>query len=363
MNTRDWVLLLASTLSVGLPTRADAAAPTDVDVRGTIERGLAFLEKGGVAWMKERACASCHHVPFLLWSHNEARVRGFGVDGEKLGAWTNWALADTLARDPGDEGEGLETLAQLILGRDRESAWRRPPTRHHQTVDPYETLWRLVLDKQKQDGSFPSEGQRAFPADVSSSWALLALASRDSVPAPENSKAGKRIGLGTDVTSKLKRFEERYPSAREKALAFLESNPPDDSTEALALRLLVPTRDSMRTPLAHSELLARQRPDGGWAYLKDGEPSDAFATGLALYALTAASQKPDDRVVTAARRFLQKSQRPEGDWLVSSRSIHRADVADDYRARTDEIYGYWGTGWATIGLIHTLPALGERAAR
>src|SRR6185295_13124159 len=45
---------------------ADDPAPVnDTAVRDTVSRSLPFLEKEGVAWMKDRRCMSCHHVPFL----------------------------------------------------------------------------------------------------------------------------------------------------------------------------------------------------------------------------------------------------------------------------------------------------------
>jgi hypothetical protein len=63
-----------------------------------MERGLKCFEAGGVEWMKDRGCASCHHVPFLLWTHNEAKRRRFLVDAQKLEGWTNWTLVNMLAR-------------------------------------------------------------------------------------------------------------------------------------------------------------------------------------------------------------------------------------------------------------------------
>src|SRR4029434_75522 len=119
----------------GVPGRGADAPATDAEVRASIRVSLTFLERGGVAWIKERRCASCHHVPFLLWSHYEAQQRGFPMDAGKLEIWNDWMLVDMLARG---DGGGLETLAQALLGRDRSSPWRQKPLRHRKTVDPYE---------------------------------------------------------------------------------------------------------------------------------------------------------------------------------------------------------------------------------
>src|SRR3954463_2140405 len=58
--------------------------------QGALKSALPFLENEGVAWMNDKSCASCHHVPFLLWSHNKARARGIGVDEKKLVEWMKW---------------------------------------------------------------------------------------------------------------------------------------------------------------------------------------------------------------------------------------------------------------------------------
>src|SRR4051794_25447326 len=78
----------------GKPATSDvrAAEVGAADVRAAIERSLPFLEREGVAWMNEKNCASCHHVPFLLWSHNAARAHGIAVDGKKVDQWTRWTV-------------------------------------------------------------------------------------------------------------------------------------------------------------------------------------------------------------------------------------------------------------------------------
>lgn len=361
MSSRYLAIVLMVVSPSCTPSQGADIPPTDTDVRRSVERGLAFLEKGGVAWMKERGCASCHHVPFLLWSHNEAKLRGFPTNDEKLDAWINWTLVNMLARGQ-EDGGGLETLTQVLLGRDRSSAWRQKPPRHNQTVDPYETLWEFLLEKQKADGSFPSEGQRGFPEDISTSWALLALASRDTAKAPKDVAEGlKKYGLGPGMTAKLQKLDERIPQSQSRALAWLKSSKPDDSTQAVLLRMAVAAKlgDPDRAEAARKELVGRQKTDGGWAYQNGGEQSDAFATGQALFTLSMGGVKPDDPVIAAARQFLPKTQRPDGSWFVSSRSIHNEKVGDEYRKRTDEVYSYWGSAWATLGLLHTLPTRKE----
>ena len=42
----------------------DPAQVNDIAVWDAVSRSLPFLEKEGVAWMKDRRCMSCHHVRY-----------------------------------------------------------------------------------------------------------------------------------------------------------------------------------------------------------------------------------------------------------------------------------------------------------
>jgi hypothetical protein len=90
-------VLLAMVLFGGL-AHAEESLLTRTQLSNAVQRSLILLEGEGVAWMKERGCASCHHVPFLLWTHNEAKARGFPVDAGKFDGWLNWTLVNMLAR-------------------------------------------------------------------------------------------------------------------------------------------------------------------------------------------------------------------------------------------------------------------------
>jgi hypothetical protein len=78
-----------------------------------------------------------------------------------------------------------------------------------------------------------------------------------------------------------------------------------------------------------------------------------MTTGLAMYVL-ARIASPDDMVaVQRARAFLLAAQQPDGSWLSPSRNFTKSSEPERLKAR-DEIYHYWGTAWASIGLLETL---------
>jgi hypothetical protein len=242
----------------------------------------------------------------------------------------------------GKEGGGLDTMSQIVLARGPAAPWPDRPAAERKGADHFQTLWENIAERQKPDGSWPVEGQLTCPPEITTRWALLALAARD----------GGAASL----------------KSRERALAFLDKTKPDGSTEALLLRFLVERRFGAPTRAAdlRKELLARQHPDGGWAYHPGGKASDAFATGQALYALAEDGLDGTDPAVRRAWQFLLATQHEDGSWAVPTLAVHVAKGAPPTAARirkTDEIYTYWGSGWATIGLLRTLPAQGPAPAR
>ncbi len=395
------ILLSAAVLLAGvtLAHAQDDPAAT-ARARNAVERSLPFLEKGGVAWMKAKGCASCHNVTFLLWSHNAARARGIPVDEKKLADWTGWTVtfsqahrvwfkvtsdslnplrhdgvpAEALAKLKGlidkpfrteeellaalgqvlspeerdryqaavvkrasrpheggmNDGGGLDTLSQLLLGRDRDA-------RGGKLVDDLAAIQDLMLRWQQPDGSWKAAGQlprqnrtEAEANEVSTTWAVLALASLDK-PDAATAKGIKQ------------------------ALDFLSRAKPGKSNESLIGALLAARRfgQAGRARDLLTELLSRQNADGGWAW-RQGGGSDAFATGQALYALAQSGLSADHPAVERARDYLIGSQTEDGSWSVPGRAISAA--ADDARlGKVAPIYRYWGTAWATIGLAETLP--------
>ena len=147
----------------------------------------------------------------------------------------------------------------------------------------------------------------------------------------------------------------RRSATIEKAVAYQRQQSPNpDNREWLATRLLFERHFGSVDEVAklHQQLLDACNSDGGWGWEK-GVPSDPFTTGLAIYVLAKVRAGDDSTVFRDARSFLLTSQQSDGSWLTPSKNITRSTEPERLEAR-DEIYHYWGTAWAAIGLLETL---------
>ncbi|MCA9020956.1 MAG: hypothetical protein KDA74_12490, partial [Planctomycetaceae bacterium] len=73
-----------------------------------------------------------------------------------------------------------------------------------------------------------------------------------------------------------------------------------------------------------------------------------LGTGMALYALLEAGVDRQDATVKRAQQFLVSTQRPDGSWPVKG-------TKEKKKANVEETAVYWGTCWAVIGLVESLP--------
>lgn len=314
---------LALTLVLG--ATPDTEAPSVEQVRATIQRGIPYIEEKGVWWITEKKCVTCHRTGNMVWSLGAARQRGFAVS-EKLDEWFNWSIEKSLAKNDQGNFDGAlnkEGVAQLLLARDLfASAADR--------TQSYQQLAGLVVEGQQADGSWKPGGQlpgqkRAAveTTDVTTMWLALALAgvSNGSDPPGELDKAIKHIGAST----------------------------PGKSTEWYAVRLLLALRlcDQATTTQIVEMLRGQQQADGGWGWIA-GEESDALGTGLSLYALLRAGVGREDPAIQRGQRFLIATQRDDGSWPVRGTKANK-------KKSIEETAVYWGTAWAALGLIESLP--------
>jgi hypothetical protein len=105
------------------------------------------------------------------------------------------------------------------------------------------------------------------------------------------------------------------------------------------------------------EILADQRPDGGWAQ-NPHLASDAYATGSTLYALQQSGMlKGSDDAYQRGVAHLLKTQMADGSWHVKSRAVKfQPYFQSGFPYDHDQWISASATAWATAALALALPS-------
>ena len=99
------------------------------------------------------------------------------------------------------------------------------------------------------------------------------------------------------------------------------------------------------------DLLSTQRDDGGWGQLET-MPSDAYATGQALFALGEShAVEPGDPGYLKGLQFLLRTQIDDGSWRVETRAVPiQAYFESGFPYGVHQWISAAATGWATAAL-------------
>lgn len=311
-----------------------AAPPAEPqrELKAGVLQGMTYLEQKGLAWLREKKCASCHHVNMMVWAQKEARRRGLKIDEAGLKEGTQHLLAGdnraNILANPDVPGPGDENSARMgplyAMFAFREIGV--PPDQ-----DPDKTLprWTAYLRSKQQAGGFwlPHITRPPITPVDEESMTLTALYA---------------VGASADADAESKRTQD-------DGRKWLAKNYKGASNQTYGLSILVGYEEKS----AAAQLLERQNADGGWSQTKE-LASDAHATGHALYALLSRrSVGPEHPAAVKARDFLLKTQTPDGSWKMLSRP--RADKEGTESAKNLEPITYASTAWAVLALLQFLP--------
>lgn len=336
-----WLCAAAMLTCNGLSVaRGDDPPPAATAPHSAIERGLAFLAQDAAQWREERGCATCHHGAMTYWAQAEARAQGYDVDAQTVAEslqWTkdqfSWRIGKP--RDP-RPGWNLVSLPAVYLGVMSHSL---PVLSREEVREIADHLQR----HQEADGA----------------WLVPELSGNGPPPTWESRETIAALALlAWEPPAEFETHDgESNRTARDRARQWLRDNASSHSPQALALRLLL---DARGEPPASElqprieELLALQREDGGWSPATDA-PSDAYATGQTLWALSQLGVPADRPEVLRAVAYLVVTQAADGSWPMTPRFHPGADAT---RERFPVPIVYFGSAWATIGLVRSVrPAL------
>jgi ankyrin repeat protein len=309
-------------------------------IQSAIQGSLPLIQRADANFVPKAACVSCHNNSLAAMAVGAARKSGFQVD-EKTAAQQVKAnlfglekLRDYLHQGffvPVEDTFGPVVLSYILIGLDAE---RYKPDLNTDAVAMY------LKSHQSPDGQWAFGVADTRPPLCSDYIGQTALSMRAlQLYAPKADKAA-------------------YDQAIQLASAWMakaQATNNDDRAHRL-LGLAWAGKDKDATRKAVRELLATERPDGGWSDLESME-SSAYATGKSLFALQTAGLPASDAAYRRAVQFLLNTQQEDGSWYVRTRAMGFQPYFDaGFPHAFDQWISAAGTNWATLALSQASPA-------
>ncbi|HTB18916.1 MAG TPA: ankyrin repeat domain-containing protein [Bryobacteraceae bacterium] len=307
---------------------ADLSKPVSLsnqtpDTRAAITRSIQLLERTSDQFFHKSGCFACHEQPAAEFAAAAARAKGIPVD-EK--ASHERLLQITLPINP-VQLEGAAALG----GADNnlyavEALVRAGYPSNHIT----DFLAANLAASQGGDGGWHLPGYSRSPMQ-DSDFSRTAMAMR----------ALKVYGTPGRADEMKQRLDQGKQWLLQADPVILE----DMDMRLVGVAAAGASAGELRK-LA-KPILALQRPDGGWAQRR-GFPSDAYATGMTLWALNEAGvMRPDPKSV----KFLLGTQNADGSWHVASRATKFQQYFESgFPYGHDQWISTMATGWAANAL-------------
>jgi hypothetical protein len=296
---------------------------------------LPLLQASDAAFLQKSGCVSCHHDS--LTAHTVSMARAAGIEVDKRAADAHRArMAPFVAgwRDSTLRGFGIpgnqDTVGYVLYGLVGAGVPQDAST---------DALAYYMKGLQQPDGRWRLSTMR--PPIESSEIEVTAVALR---ALQRYAPPARRAEYAAAVTGATGWLAAATPTHTE-----------DRAFQLLGLAWGGGDREIRRR--LTQELVAEQRPDGGWAPIaRTAMASDAYATGQALVAL--AENDPSVVRGDAYKRgvaFLLRTQLADGSWYVHTRSLPaQAYFETGFPHGRDQFISAAATNWAAQALIRAL---------
>jgi ankyrin repeat protein len=339
---------------------ASTVAPSPKTPEQAVAASLPLLEHSMQVFADRTGCASCHQEGLGRIATGLARQRGVAINEELARAQAKRVFGFFTERHPFfakavEDPHVLKALSDDTIGEITPFSGYvlSGLAAHAVPASPMLAAEAVVLARQQAaDG-----GWTVFVSRVpmsSSRFTMTALALRALRAYAPADRAAEMAG--------------RIARAKHWLLTAAATTPEDQAMRLLGLKWAQRGTSAGGGPeereKAIQALRASQRPDGGWAQLAS-LPSDAYATGQALFALNQAGDIPvTDPAYRRGMAFLLRTQGDDGSWFVSKRAMPLNDYFDaGFPHGQSQFSSFNGTCWATMALLLAIePRQGGRVA-
>ncbi len=327
------------TFAASLKEGAEAVAP--LTANKAVENSLAVLQTGMKTFAARAQCVSCHHQGLGLMTLGFASQRGFVVDKDIIGS--------NLKR-VGEDGQRSAPMVHQALGNPNIGKTMPAVDIGDISIGAGYIFSGLIGN---QIPANPGVGEMALfvakQQDADGHWGY------GFEREPMQSSYVTTTALVLQVLQAYgsqDKLAPYYERAKRWLLTTPTPNTEDKASRLLGLKWVSASAKEKETSLR--ELLALQRADGGWAQLSNLR-SDAYATGLALYALHVSGELPvSDPAYQRGIQYLLRTQDEDGSWYVNKRAAPANVYFDAGFPHGESQYSsFAGTCWATIALLQT----------
>ena len=309
--------------------------PAPTSLRPAVERSIALLERASGTFFVNSACGACHAQNVTDFAVAAARTAGVPVNDTAATQRANGAAAafGATATRLLERFDG-PTVDILLYTLGALAAAGYPPDRATDAM-----LFNEVA-QQRADGKWHGGGVMRPPME-DGDFARTALGVRSLVVYGPPARAAE--------------MKERT----QRAVAWLRAAKPRTAEDRSFRMLGLTWGHAERSIIERSarDIVALQRADGGWGQ-RDEMTSDAYATGLTLYALLESGAiTPSSEAVKRGTNYLLSTQRADGSWYVRSRSPKFQPYFEGgFAYGPDQWISSMATGWATTALASSMKA-------
>jgi ankyrin repeat protein len=305
-------------------------------LQAAAQKSLDLLVKTSPTFIKKGGCNSCHNQ--MLPAAAQAFARGRGIDVgepiEQLAPELSEATAERYAEYSVGGGGSISALSFELFARDL--AKRSADARVRAQI-------QFIKGQQQPEGHWRGGGRRP------------PLTADDFTPTAFMIRALKAYAEPDDAGD----AEVRIAKARQWLLGSRATRTQEHAFRVLGLAWS--GADRLAIDAASSDLQALQQRDGGFSQLP-ALPSDAYATGVALFALHEGGLPSTDRVYQSGLRFLLTTQAADGTWHVRTRALELQPYFESgYPYGHDQWISAAGAAYATLAIAAAVEPL--QAAR
>ena len=319
----------ATPIDPGKP--APAAGP-----RAAAERALSLLSRTSQEFFQQSGCGACHHGVSTLMASNAARAATVSVPADPTQILSRSLVAAIAADLPNllqgtSTGGATDTASNYLTGL---AAANYPADINTDILVHYIAL------NQAPDGSWNTTGGIARPPseDTIAGKTAFSIRALRSYPL-----AGRQVEI-----------DGRIARAKQYLLAVQPITAYEHAEKLIGLLWAGASPSELET--AAKPLLGLQRKDGGFSQ-NPHLSSDAYATGIVLWALQQATVIPTSHpLYQRGVKYLVDTQRADGSWHVASRSPKFQPYFESgFPYQGDQWISSLATAYATMALVPVRP--------